>query len=307
LAGDRIRVICGPTAAGKSSLALRLALEYGATIISADSRQIYRGFDIGTAKPSWSERHSTPHRGIDVVDPNERYSAARWAEDAREWIAEAWTASRTPVIVGGTGFYIRALFDPLFDAPTLDAARRANLDAYLSKLPITELRRWCSVVDPQKARLGRAQLSRAIETAILTGSRLSDLQQRSAQHATDQPSLVPAFLVVDPRVSLGHRIERRVDEMLDAGWAEEVRALDGNVADSAPAWKSSGYRVVRALTRGEMSLSTARERIIIETRQYAKRQRTWFRHQLGRAAVTRVDPDDPAAAATVERWWKESS
>lgn len=307
MAGDRIRVICGPTAAGKSSLALSLALEYGATIISADSRQVYRGFDIGTAKPAWSERHAAPHRGIDVADPTERYSASRWAEEATEWIADARSASRTPIIVGGTGFYIRALFEPLFDAPMLDAARRAQLDSYLSTLPVTELRRWCSVVDPEKTRLGRAQLIRAIETAMLAGSRLSDLQRRSAQEVTDQPRLVPAFLVVDARASLGHRIERRVDEMLDAGWAGEVRALDGNVPDSAPAWKSSGYRVVRALTRGEIGLSTARERIIIETRQYAKRQRTWFRHQLGRAAVTRVDPDDPEVAATVERWWKESS
>jgi tRNA dimethylallyltransferase len=307
LAGDRVRVICGPTAAGKSSLALSIALEYGATIISADSRQIYRGFDIGTAKPAWSEQQAAPHRGIDVADPTERYSASRWAQEATEWIAEAQRASRTPVIVGGTGFYIRALFDPLFDAPTLDAARRSHLDAYLSTLSISELRRWCSVVDPQKARLGRAQLVRAIETAMLAGSCLSDLQRRSTEQVTDQPTLVPAFLVVDARVSLGHRIERRVDQMLDAGWAGEVRALDGNVPDSAPAWKSSGYRVVRAFTRDEIGLSTARERIIIETRQYAKRQRTWFRHQLGPAAVTRVDPDDPDAAATVERWWKESS
>jgi tRNA dimethylallyltransferase len=307
LAVDRIRIICGPTGAGKSSLALRLALEYGATIISADSRQIYRGFDIGTAKPPWSERHSVPHRGIDVAEPTERYSASRWAEQANEWIREAEREAQTPLVVGGTGFYIRALLEPLFDAPVLDAARRERLGDFLSALPIAELRRWCTEVDPRKSKLGRVQLTRAIETAMLAGMRLTDLQERSARHSSDSPTHTAVFLVVDPRESLGQRIAKRVDEMLNSGWADEVRALDGNVPKEAPAWKSSGYRVVRALTRGEIGLSTARERIIIETRQYAKRQRTWFRHQLGTAAVTRVDPDDPDALATVERWWKESS
>jgi tRNA dimethylallyltransferase len=307
LAGDRIRVICGPTAAGKSSLSLRLALEYSATLISADSRQIYRGFDIGTAKPTWGERHSVPHWGIDVADPAERYSASRWASDATNWISEARNDSRAPVIVGGTGFYIRALFEPLFDAPTLDPARRERLEGFLSTLPLNDLRRWCLMIDPEKATLGRVQISRAIETAFLAGARLSDLQERSRRSRENGPVLEPAFLVVDPGSSLGDRITRRVDAMLEAGWGDEVLALDGNVPESAPAWKSSGYRVVRSLVRGDIGLSTARERIIIETRQYAKRQRTWFRHQLGRSAVTRVDPDDPDAAARVERWWKESS
>lgn len=307
MAGDRLRVICGPTAAGKSSLALQLALEYGATIISADSRQIYRAFDIGTAKPSWSERSAIPHCGIDVANPEERYSASRWAREATHWIAEALNAARVPLIVGGTGFYIRALFDPLFPAPTLDPHRRAQLDQYLSKRSIAELRRWCEEIDPEKVRLGRTQLVRAIETAVLTGHRLSDLQQRAAGENADATRLTPMFLVVDPRNALGERIERRVDEMFNAGWVDEVRSLDGNVVESAPAWKSSGYRIVRALVRDEIGLSTARERIIIETRQYAKRQRTWFRHQLGNARVTRVDPDDHDAAAVVERWWKESS
>ncbi|HEY8166326.1 MAG TPA: tRNA (adenosine(37)-N6)-dimethylallyltransferase MiaA [Gemmatimonadaceae bacterium] len=307
MAGDRLRVICGPTAAGKSSLALQLALEYGATIISADSRQIYRAFDIGTAKPSWSERVAIPHCGIDVAQPEERYSASRWAREATHWIAEARNNGRAALIVGGTGFYIRALFEPLFPAPTLDSHRRGKLDEYLSKRSIAELRRWCAEIDPEKVKLGRTQLVRAIETALLAGFRLSDLQERAARENAGLPTLEPMFLVVDPRASLGERIERRVDEMFNAGWVDEVRSLDGYVAESAPAWKSSGYRVMRALVRDEIGLSTARERIIIETRQYAKRQRTWFRHQLGNAAITRVDPDEPDAEAVVERWWKESS
>lgn len=305
MAGDSIRVICGPTAAGKSEIALGLALEYGATIISADSRQIYRGFDIGTAKPGPAEIRTVPHRGIDVVDPTERYSALAWAHEAHAWIAEAEDARRSPLIVGGTGFYMRALFEPLFDAPRLDAARRHALESAMDQLPLAELRRWCRTLDPARAHLGRVQLARAIETALLTGRRLSDLQKQSANaQAMTAPLFRPSFLVVDPGPRLAQRIERRVDAMLAAGWVDEVRSLMAYVPPDAPAWKASGYRVVRALAEGSTSLSSARERIIIETRQFAKRQRTWFRHQLGAGSVTRVDPDDPESAAIVERWWK---
>ena len=306
MAGDRVRVICGPTAAGKSGIAVRIAMEYGATIISADSRQIYRGFDIGTAKPGHGELAAVPHRGIDVADPIERYSASRWATDAKGWIAEAEHERRAPLIVGGTGFYIRALFEPLFDAPGLDGTRRASLGQWLDERSVIELRRWCTVIDPAKARLGRVQLARAIETALLAGRRLSDLQEESGlARINDTPALLPHYLVVDPGARLSAHIEQRVDSMLNAGWVDEVRSLMGNIPSDAPAWKASGYRVVRALADGSMDLSSARTRIIIETRQYAKRQRTWLRHQLGEGSVTRVDPDDPECAAVVERWWKE--
>jgi tRNA dimethylallyltransferase len=306
LAGDRVRVICGPTAAGKSEIALRLALEYGATIISADSRQIYRGFDIGTGKPAHSEMQSVPHRGIDIVEPTDRYSASAWAAAATEWIAEAESMDRKPLIVGGTGLYIRALFEPLFDAPPLDARRRGSLERLLAGMTLPELRRWCVSLDPDKAPLGRTQLTRAIETALLSGRRLSELQQKSAgDHRLRRRAFQPHYLVVDPPTALAGRIEHRVDAMLGAGWVDEVRSLMGYVPAEAPAWKASGYRAVRSVVLEETDLSSARERIIIETRQYAKRQRTWFRHQLGEASVARVDPQDDGSGAAVERWWKE--
>ena len=304
LAGDSIRVICGPTAAGKSGIALRLALEYGATIISADSRQIYRGFDIGTAKPSPSEMRTVPHRGIDVAEPTERYSASRWATAANEWIVEAEVERRTPLIVGGTGFYIRALFEPLFDAPPVEANRRAELEHWMDDLTLEDLRSLCGL-DPEKAHLGRVQLSRAVETALLSGRRLSELQKQPARARAGVRSITPHYLVVDPAEKLAGNIERRVDAMLEGGWIDEVTSLTAHVPDDAPAWKASGYREVRDLADGSMDLSSARARIIIETRQYAKRQRTWLRHQLGAGSVTRVDPDDPDCAAAVERWWKE--
>jgi len=319
LAENRIRVICGATAAGKSAIAIALGLECSATIISADSRQIYTGFDIGTAKPEPSERRAVPHEGIDVVAPTERYSAARWARQAAGWIQSARVSGRVPLLVGGTGFYLRALFEPLFKAPALDPDRRNVLEKFLNSRKPMELRRWCEMLDPPRAHLGRAQLIRAIETALLSGRRISDLHRGAADapNAQDSPHaaaqatvasrLQPRYLLVDPGGALSLRIEQRVDRMLNAGWTDEVRALMTTVRADAPAWNASGYRVVRAFVDGDMRLSEARERIIIETRQYAKRQRTWFRHQLGTASVTRVNPDDPDCHATVERWWKESS
>lgn len=298
--GAELRIICGPTAAGKSALALALAQRHGATIISADSRQIYRGFDIGTAKPSPAERARVPHRGIDVADPEERYSAARWADDAGGWISAAHAEGRAPLIVGGTGLYLRALVAPLFDEPPLEPSRRAALAAQLETLTIAELRAWCARVDPPLARLGRSQLLRAIEIATLTGERLSALHRREPR-ATAHTA---RYLVVDPGPSLAGRIEARVDAMLAAGWANEVRALERSVSAMAPAWKASGYRWVREMVGGRVDHATARERIVIETRQYAKRQRTWFRHQLPPDRTTRVSPDDPQFTRIAEQWWE---
>lgn len=303
MAANSLRVICGPTAAGKSAIALALALEYTGTLISADSRQIYRGFDIGTAKPTGSELKAVPHRGIDIVEPTERYSAHDWAGAALAWADEAETSGATPVIVGGTGFYIKALFEPLFDAPDVDAADRKELEQFMAVMSVAELRRWCGVLDASRAHLGRSQLIRAIETVLLTGHRISDMHATRAREAT----VFPRYLLVDPGPALAGRIEKRVDEMIDAGWPNEVAVLDQSLPGDAPAWKASGYTTMRLVARGELDLSSARERIIIETRQYAKRQRTWFRHQLGDSPVTRVDPGQPDWQATVHRWWKETS
>src|SRR5215213_3378901 len=167
LAVNRVRVICGPTAAGKSAIAAMLAIEYGGAILSADSRQIYRGFDIGTAKPDWSERKAIDHIGIDVAEPSERFSASRWASMAIEWMLQH--PDRTPIVVGGTGFYIRALFDTLFAAPEIDTEQRTRLEHFLNPMSLNDLRRWCETLDPSRAHLGRRQLVRAVEIALLAG------------------------------------------------------------------------------------------------------------------------------------------
>lgn len=299
-AGERaLRVICGPTAAGKSAIALRLAERHGGAIVSADSRQLYRGFDIGTAKPLPHDQASVPHYGVDVANPTERWSAARWAGNAREWIAEAERDGRLPLIVGGTGFYISALATPLADAPPLDGARRASLASVLEKLSTAELRRWTQELDPPRAHLGRTQLLRAVETALLSGRRLSDSYARQRSRGARL-----RYLVVDPgRERLRERIARRVDAMLEAGWLDEVRVLMGTVPHDAPAWNATGYAALRDHLEGRMSLEAAREKVIVDTRRYAKRQRTWFRHQLPEADTTRLDPCDPGADELVEAWW----
>jgi len=298
-----VRVICGPTGAGKSALAIELAERYGAVILSADSRQIYRGFDIGTAKPARSDQTRVPHRGIDVVDPSERYSAVRWASEARSWMIEASAAGRPVVIVGGTGFYLRALTEPLFEAPPVDAERRAALEAVLAAVPTEELRRWCRELDPDRSHLGRTQLIRSVETSLLTGERLSDMHRTRA----GAPAVRARYLVVDPGPSLSSRIERRFDSMMADGWPEEVEALADTVDASAPAWKSSGYAAVREMIAGRMTREAARDRVIIETRQYAKRQRTWFRHQLDDSVTTRLDPDGNSATELARNWWEGRS
>jgi tRNA dimethylallyltransferase len=297
-AAAEIRVICGPTAAGKSTIALWLAERGAGTIISADSRQIYRGFDIGTAKPAPDARARVPHRGIDVIDPDERYSAAAWAGAANAWIDEALTGNRVPIVVGGTGLYLRALFEGLFAEPASDPARRRAIEAALATLDVDDLRRWVNALDPARAHLGRTQLARAIEIALLTGHRVSELHRERATASRWRPR----YLVVDPGPALAERLVARLDDMLNHRWPDEVERLMQTVPPDAPAWNATGYDAVRRMARGELTQAAARDAILIHTRQYAKRQRTWFRHQLPADRVTRLDPLAADWRETVVRW-----
>jgi tRNA dimethylallyltransferase len=295
---EPLRIICGPTGAGKSAIAMALARTARVTIISADSRQVYRGFDIGTAKPSEDEQRTVPHRGIDVAEPTERYSAARWAESARVWIEEAHAAGRTPLVVGGAGLYLRALTDPLFDEPPLDPARRAALDALLSSYSVAELRRWCERLDPARAHLGRTQLSRAIIVALLSGRPISEWHARAPRAV----GLAARYLVVDPGAELSAHLERRLIAMLHMGWEREVEVLAARVPAHAPAWNGTGYRWIRAAVLKECSRKDALAHVRVDTRQYAKRQRTWFRHQLPLTSVTSIDPGAPDALERAMSW-----
>ncbi len=298
-ASEQLRIICGPTGAGKSALALAIARVQAVTIVSADSRQIYRGFDIGTAKPTREEQREVPHRGIDVCEPTERYSAAKWAEGARRWIGDARAAERTPLVVGGAGLYLRALTDPLFDEPALDSERGNALEAVLASYSVSELRRWCEQLDPPRAHLGRTQLLRAITVALLSGTPISTWHARKPRAA----GLAARYLVVDPGAELAARLDARLAAMLETGWEREVEQLVRTVPSDAPAWNGTGYRWIRSAVFHECSREDALARVRIDTRQYAKRQRTWFRHQLPAARVTRIDPGAPDALEHAMSWW----
>jgi len=270
-------------------------------IISADSRQIYRAFDIGTAKASPAERERVPHHGVDVVDPSVRYSAAEWAALAQRAIRDAIARDRVPLIVGGTGFYIAALVRPLWEQPAVDPGQRLAVQSQLEQLSLDELRRWCEALDPDRAHFGRAQLLRAIEVALLTGQKLSGMHVSRAR----PPMWRPRYLLVDPGTELSSRIAARASAMLERGWLDEVRRLMADVPADAPAWNATGYELAREHVAGRCSREEMLERIVIDTRQYAKRQRTWFRHQLEADRVTRLSPAASGWQEVVEGWMLE--
>ena len=288
--GASVPCICGPTASGKTAVALALAKLLPIDVISADSRQVYRGLDIGTAKPSRAERAEVPHRGLDVVGPAERYSAGRFARDAAEWIALARERERTPVVVGGTGLYLRALFEGLFEQPEQPADRVERLRDALGALGPEELDRWARRLDaaftpsrnPQRAQ-------RAIEVALLAGRPLSRLQQ----DLRSTPAARPVYFVLQlPREILAQRIRERVRAMIAAGLVDEVRAaLASGVPREAPGFSGVGYPEALAHLAGAATLDAMEAAIVVATRQYAKRQETWFRHQLG-GPVTILDATD---------------
>lgn len=297
-----LRIIAGPTGAGKSALALQLAERHGARIISADSRQIYRHFDIGTAKPSRAEQARVPHAGLDVAEPTERWNAARWSAAAHDWLAEDAAQGRSSIIVGGTGLWLQALVQPLADEPTMDPERRAAVQRELATLDTDSLRALVEQLDPPRAHLGRAQLLRAAEIARVTGERLSDWHARGSS----KPARKARWLIVDPGDRLAAQLERRLRAMVEHGWLEEVQRLDATVPEDAPAWNACGYREIREVVRGNRPLDAALQDTLISTRQYAKRQRTWFRNQLDDVGpVTRLDPTAPDAADVAERWFSE--
>lgn len=295
LASPEALVITGPTAAGKTRLAIEVARHLGAELIAMDSRQVYRGLDIGTAKPSLADRARVPHHGLDLVDPSGYYSAGRFARDARRWIAEIRARGRVPVLVGGTGFFLRALTDPIFEEPELDAERRAALRRFLAARTRGELERWVHVLDPGRMEVaavgGRQRLGRAIEVAVLSGRPLGWWHRHA--RAVVPPLRAVIVVLVLPRTALYERIDRRAAEMLESGLVDEVRRLlRAGYDEGSPGLGATGYREVIACVRGAMSREEALARMQRATRRYARRQMTWFRHQLPRDAL-RLDARAP--------------
>lgn len=303
--GDSIPVLVGPTAVGKTAVALALAAHWPLEVVSADSRQVYRRLDIGTAKPTRKERARVPHHGIDVVDPGTRYSAGHFARDATGWISAVRADKKMPVVVGGTGLYIRALAEGLFREPGLDAARRRRLDAYVARLEPLELVRWAGRLDAGFRGGGRQRAARAIEVALLTGSPLSHWQRAAREGGTIRPWYI---VLTAPRAVLHARIGRRADEMVRRGLIEEVASVlaDGHQAGTA-GLDAIGIREAVQFLHGQRPRETVAEAIATGTRQYAKRQQTWFRHQLGGSVLT-LDATVPAErlAAEIAEAWKRT-
>ena len=292
-----VPVLTGPTASGKSAVALAFARLTPAEIIAADSRTVYRGLDIGTAKPAREERDAVPHHGLDVVEPTARYSAGRFAHDARGWIDDVRSHGRVPLVVGGTGFYLRALFEGLFEQPDLDEAARAALHRALGGRSSAELQRWAHRLDPGFAGGGgRQRASRVIEIALLTGTPLSRLQAAAPPGASAYRPFYARIAV--PRGLLDQRIRARVRAMLAQGLVDEVRrALADGVPADAAGLSGVGYREVVEMLGGRLPAAELEEDITVSTRRYAKRQDTWFRHQLEEPVLVLDGTRPPEALA----------
>jgi tRNA dimethylallyltransferase len=294
----------GPTGIGKTAVALALAAHWPLEVVSSDSRQVYRRLDIGTAKPTAKERLRVPHHGIDLIEPGTRYSAGRFAREAVAWLEDIRRRGRMPVVVGGTGLYVRALAEGLFAEPPVDPARRRALDAYTARLEPIDLVRWAGRLDPRYQGGGRQRAARVIEIALLTGHPLS-WWQRSAQA---QGVLEPWYIVLTaPRPVLQARIQRRAEEMVRRGLIEETAAvLSEGHAPHAPGLDGVGIREAVEYLHGKRGRDTVAEAIAISTRQYAKRQETWFRHQLAGERITldATRPPEALAAEIAQAWEK---
>jgi tRNA dimethylallyltransferase len=273
-----VPVLVGPTAVGKTAVALALGARWPVEIVSADSRQIYRGLDIGTAKPTRKEQARVPHHGVDVVDVGSRYSAGHFARDAVRWIEGIRGRGNLPVVVGGTGLYVRALAEGLFAEPVLDPARRRSLDAWVARLDPLELLRWAGRLDPGFRGGGRQRAARAIEVALLTGRPLTYWQTAARAGGAIDPWYV---VLTVPRPVLHGRIERRAEEMVRRGLIEEVAAvLSEGHPPNAAGLDGIGIREAVDYLHGRRERDAVAPAITVATRQYAKRQQTWFRHQL---------------------------
>jgi tRNA dimethylallyltransferase len=303
LVDARTPIIVGPTAIGKTAVALALAAFWPMEVVSADSRQIYRGLDIATAKPTRRERQRVPHHLLDLVRPGERYSAGRFAVEATGAILSIRQRSHLPVVVGGTGLYVKALAHGLFAEPPLDRPRRDEMTAVTAAMDHSMLVRWASRLDPGfNGGGGRHRAARAIEVALLTGQPLSWWQRSAAVQGSVQPWIVRLTI---PRPVLHQRILARTEEMVRRGLVEEVAtALAEGAPAGGPGMDGVGVREAVAVLHGTLARESLAAVVAAGTRQYAKRQETWFRHQLGSDVLTldATRPPEQIATAIVAAW-----
>lgn len=274
--------IVGPTASGKTSLAVALARKWNGEVLACDSTQVYRGFDIGTAKPTVEERGGIPHHLLDLVEPAFPFTAGEYRARAVAVLDDLRQRGRLPVLTVGTGLYLRALLEGLADAPARSEELRARLEAGANAHSLQYLHRVLRRLDPEAAvRIGsrdRPKMIRAIEVCLLTGRPLTEIH-RSGRTPLEGYRPIKIGLQ-PPRAALYDRIEKRVQTMIDRGWLQEVAGLvrDGVPSDSKP-FDFIGYNELRAHLEGTVTLAAARKAIAQATRRYAKRQMTWFRKE----------------------------
>ncbi len=291
--------LMGPTASGKTALAMELAARLPIELISVDSAQVFRDMNIGTAKPDATTLHAFPHRLIDLITPEERYSAARFREDALREMADITARGRIPLLVGGTMLYFKALRDGLADLPQADAALRAEIDAIAAARGWPALHAELARLDPATAaRLkptDAQRIQRALEVVRISGQPLDELY--AAQRSTPLAYRILALaLVPDDRAELHARIATRYADMLKAGMIEEVEVLREKYRLTAelPSMRCVGYRQVWEMLEGELPRRELLDRGIYATRQFAKRQLTWLR---GMTGLERLDPLDGTTTA----------
>jgi len=278
--------IVGPTASGKTEIGVALALRLGnAEIINCDSVQIYRGIEIATAKPSEEEKRGVPHHLIDYVSPNVNYTAADWAADATGKIYEIEARGNIPILVGGTGFYLRTLRNPFFDSPKTDEKLRGRIRKIKEKRGAEHLHKMLERVDKASAAKlfprDYVRTTRALEVYFQTGRRLSEVQpERAAPPAF--AGRIQIFALNPPRDELYRKINERAQIHFDQGLVEEVKLLRAaGLPDDTNALGAHGYRRVCEYLRGERTLESAIEQTRQDVRNYAKRQLTWFRREGG--------------------------
>lgn len=278
----RVIAVVGPTATGKTELSLRLAEAVGGEIVNADALQVYRRLDIGTAKPTTEQRRLVPHHLVDILEPTERWSAGEFARRARAAIGEIHDRGRRALVVGGSGFYLRALLQGLSPLPPRQPEIRAELKARAEEEGSERLHAELAEVDPataERLQPGDAQrVVRALEVHRATGRPLSEWIARQPAPARPLSALQVGLTL--PRPILYDRIAVRVDRMVERGWADEVRdLLDSGLTPDVPAFQAIGYRQMVRHVRGELELDAAMTDIIRATRRFAKRQWTWFRKE----------------------------
>jgi len=272
----RVVAIVGPTGTGKTELAIAVAERTGAEIVSADSMQVYRGMDVGTAKPSHSLRARVPHHALDLVNPDEPMSAGRWAEVARAAASEIAARGAPVLLVGGTGLYARAFAGGLIRGAESDPVLRAELESRDDESLRAELLRRDPAAAARIPPRDRVRTVRALEALALAARPISE--QHAAHRFADRPFDVRWIGLALDRDSLAERLRLRVTRMFEAGWVEEVKSLyTAGYGPKLRPLQAIGYREIGELLAGRMNEAEAREKIWIATRRYAKRQRTWFR------------------------------